>query len=556
MRAKISHVPRAVLFAVACLAAIPAAAAPFVYRGALSDRGEPAEGAYAFRLTFHDAQQGGSVIGHPLTLEGVAVSNGTFEAALELDPALERRESLWMAVEVRDANGAFVQLAEREAVLPKGAVGGLCWDTTGNTGHVAGVNFLGHVDDVVLDLRANNARALRIDPNTDAGYGSVPNIVGGASTNAVLGGFGVTIAGGGSTSLPPPLPGCSGICGNQALGNFATIGGGNINRAAGVSTTVAGGERNIATGDFAVIGGGRINNLSGDNATIGGGAVNDAVGDNATIGGGSTNSARGVGATVPGGFANQAGGDYSFVAGQNGAVRNALATQTPEGDRGTFVWSDTSSNSVFESTGSNQFLARASGGFAINTTTIANSDDLVIAARPLNFGDSDADLVFRTRSNARGAIYMRNSDTGLVATGFASFAFGSFPLAGRYINTGANGAHLTTDGIWTNGSSREFKEAFAAIDPLAILDKVLELPLSTWRYKNSEHEQHLGPMAEDFAAAFGLGGSTAHIGTLDADGVALAAIQGLNAKLERENRELRERLERIERRLGGALAEE
>jgi hypothetical protein len=43
---------------------------------------------------------------------------------------------------------------------------------------------------------------------------------------------------------------------------------------------------------------------------------------------------------------------------------------------------------------------------------------------------------------------------------------------------------------------------------------------------------HLGPTAEDFREAFGLGDSSADIGLIDGQGVALAAIQGLNAKLE------------------------
>jgi phage shock protein A len=39
-------------------------------------------------------------------------------------------------------------------------------------------------------------------------------------------------------------------------------------------------------------------------------------------------------------------------------------------------------------------------------------------------------------------------------------------------------------------------------------------------------------MAQDFHAAFGTGTDDKHIATVDADGVALAAIQGLNEKLE------------------------
>ncbi len=42
-------------------------------------------------------------------------------------------------------------------------------------------------------------------------------------------------------------------------------------------------------------------------------------------------------------------------------------------------------------------------------------------------------------------------------------------------------------------------------------------------------------MAQDFYAAFGLGNSDTHIGTVDADGVALAAIQGLYQLLEEKD---------------------
>jgi hypothetical protein len=59
-------------------------------------------------------------------------------------------------------------------------------------------------------------------------------------------------------------------------------------------------------------------------------------------------------------------------------------------------------------------------------------------------------------------------------------------------------------------------------------------------------------MAQDFHAAFGLGTDERHIATVDADGVALAAIQGLNQKLEAtraENAELRQELAAIKSQL-------
>jgi hypothetical protein len=54
------------------------------------------------------------------------------------------------------------------------------------------------------------------------------------------------------------------------------------------------------------------------------------------------------------------------------------------------------------------------------------------------------------------------------------------------------------------------------------------MPLSTWSYRGEESSvRHIGPTAQDFFAAFGFGGDEMAIATVDADGVALAAIQGL-----------------------------
>ena len=61
-------------------------------------------------------------------------------------------------------------------------------------------------------------------------------------------------------------------------------------------------------------------------------------------------------------------------------------------------------------------------------------------------------------------------------------------------------------------------------------------------------------MAQDFYAAFAVGADDKHISTVDADGVALAAIQGLNEKLETqlgakdvEIRRLRREVEELRR---------
>ena len=96
----------------------------------------------------------------------------------------------------------------------------------------------------------------------------------------------------------------------------------------------------------------------------------------------------------------------------------------------------------------------------------------------------------------------------------------------------SSGARLTAGGVWTNASSRSLKTAFEAIDPLAVLAKVADLPVQEWRYKVEDAStRHIGPVAEDFQRLFGLGDGES-IGTVDANGVALAAIQGLVQKMD------------------------
>jgi hypothetical protein len=79
------------------------------------------------------------------------------------------------------------------------------------------------------------------------------------------------------------------------------------------------------------------------------------------------------------------------------------------------------------------------------------------------------------------------------------------------------------------------------VAPQAILRKVASLPIQTWNFKSQpETEHHLGPMAQGFRAAFDLGQDDKHISTVDADGAALAAIQGLYQIVQEKDRQLQE----------------
>jgi hypothetical protein len=159
-----------------------------------------------------------------------------------------------------------------------------------------------------------------------------------------------------------------------------------------------------------------------------------------------------------------------------------------------------------------------------------------------------------TGSSAQNALRVYNS------SGTSLFTFQANGNMG--VGTNTPGALLqvgnaTCNGTtWANASDRDLKENFAVVSACDVLAKVAALPITRWNYKSEPDQKHVGPMAQDFYATFNVGADDKHIATIDESGVALAAIQGLNQKLERlsselkrsetENSELKARLEKLE----------
>lgn len=107
----------------------------------------------------------------------------------------------------------------------------------------------------------------------------------------------------------------------------------------------------------------------------------------------------------------------------------------------------------------------------------------------------------------------------------------------------AGGVKLTCD--------RNTKANLTEVDARQVLEKLAGMPIQNWNYKTDPTGvRHIGPTSQDFQAAFGLNGDDdIHISAVDAQGIALAAIQGLNEKLQAENAELRTNLASLEARL-------
>jgi hypothetical protein len=124
------------------------------------------------------------------------------------------------------------------------------------------------------------------------------------------------------------------------------------------------------------------------------------------------------------------------------------------------------------------------------------------------------------------------------------FAINQLDFAGTEFQVFDNG-NVTILGALTENSDVNAKQDIVRVDPNAVLARIVKLPISEWSYIDAPNQRHIGPMAQDFHASFGLGGSEKQIATLDTSGVALAGIKALKAENDRitaENQALRSEL--------------
>jgi len=323
-------------------------------------------------------------------------------------------------------------------------------------------------------------RALTVGSNALASYAGAVSLTNPSNTFAgdgsALSNISVTTLGGLSASNFWRL---GGNAGTTAGADYATIAGGRENVVDGVDATVGGGSNNEARGSGATTSGG-INNrvvVSTPWATISGVYNNTATGTGSPIGGGNANTTTNSYSTVAGGQGNTASKSYAMVSGgadnvADGTYAFAAGRRAKANHSGALVWGDSYDGDV-GSTNHNSVTMRASGGYRLFSTT-----------------------------NTTGA------------------------APGVELAAGAT--------AWATISDRNAKKNFAPVAVQDVLGRLAELPIQRWNYKTEADDAvpHIGPMAQDFKAAFCPGRDDRSITTLEFDGVALAAIQGLNQKVE------------------------
>jgi len=307
----------------------------------------------------------------------------------------------------------------------------------------------------------------------------------------------------------------------QAGDTYAVVGGGLQNTNGGFASTIGGGQQNNTSGgDGAVVGGGYVNANAGSAGTIGGGASNviGPAADHATIAGGGGNTIVGSGAQPV----------YDTI---GGGANNTILTNTSYdviggGQQNTNSGNNTTVGGGFANTVSN-LAATIPGGYK----NVA-SGNVSFAAGEFAQATNNGSFVWSDGSGQVTTSTNDNSVTMRAAGGFRFFTSSANPSPGAYL------APFATS--WTALSDRNAKKDFAPVNYQAVLDKLARVPVVQWHYKweSSGDTPNLGPMAQDFKAAFYPGRDDKGISTLEFDGVELAAIQGLNEKLNEKDAEI------------------
>ncbi len=457
--------------------------------------------AYSYRVGTVDGASGGTITGKL----NVGSGNSNTDDFSMVFGQNNTSDGLWNVVSggldnsaTSGAHNTVSGGSENSALFGHSTVGG-------------GLNNVAHIGSAIGGGFSNSALfeggAIAGGQGNQAG-GSYATVAGGLFCS-VIGDFG-TISGG-SANLAAHGASVGGGNNNKGRGNFSTIGGGgglllaDSNSAQGMQSTISGGSRNRAlsahnaiggglsnmtNGLFSVVGGGNSNQATGLWSAIAGGSQNVASAEGAFVGGGILNVSDGFEAVVGGGLSNIASGAQATVPGGNsnaaiGTFSFAAGHRASADHAGAFVWAD-GTNATFHSDTSNTFSVRASRG---------------------------------TRIYSNGTL-----------------------TSGVTLGAGGNSWVAVSD----SNRKRDIRETSTA----DVLRKIASLPIKNWEYKSEdEGTEHMGPMAQDFWNAFGLGSDSLGIETIDADGVLFAAVQELAKQvklLHDENREMRSSIQQLQ----------
>jgi hypothetical protein len=387
------------------------------------------------------------------------------------------------------------------------------WGLNGNNLTIPATNFVGTIDSVDLILKSYNTERMRLKANGDIGIGTatpqanfhVENIDGVLFTGTHGAGT-LSTQGAGSRMMWHPAKSAfrAGEVNGDAwdenfIGEYSFASGYNTKASGEYSVAFGFGSYATNEGSFAV-----------GNVAASTGLYSFAAGHNPLASGDySVALGRGTVATnyssIAIGYHPTSSGQYALALGNyvfalaDHSTTMGYHSRSMAGHNGSFIYADKSTETYLETTAANQFMVRAAGG-----TIFYSSADL---------------------------------STGV---------------------TLAPGA-----GAWSTLSDSTVKENIKDIDAYDFLKNLDEIEVYSWNYiSQNDSIRHIGPMAQDFYAAFNIGNDSTTINSGDFDGINLLLIKGLNLKLnqmggqgkkltelEKELLALREKRESLEKKL-------
>lgn len=552
--------------ALTALLALSAHAETVTYKGSLVDGGKPAEGRYDLRVQLYSAAVGGSPLTPAITLSGVQVENGRFNAPLELSQPLPKQGSVWLEAQLQAPGGTgFVALEGRQEI--SATLGGTCWETTGNTA-VGTTGSLGITDSnsTFLALRNDNSNLyLRRNGGVEQG----------ASTAGALG----SVAWGNTAATFAP---------NSFAAGFGSIAPSHSYTTVFADASVQDAFTSTAANQFLV-------------RALGGFAIN-------------TNAPLGTLTVRRGGSSGVTSPSASTITTESDAS-NYLSLLSPTTTERGILFGDTSSAAngaiVFNPVGAGQTnpsgLTFRTGG-NVDRLKITNSGQLLLNQQ----GDPNADVTFSNAVGGNTDFFMNlRSNTGKLGIIRVAEVGGDFTVqaengelflrtntVGKYIRTndrlGVSRAPLanmlevegsaskTTATAWLANSDRRIKQDIRPLDQaLATLRRVQPVSFRYTEAYRAAHpsitdQRYYNVIAQEFAQVFpdavqpsgeylpGAAKTAANeilqVDTYPATITTIAAIQELDAAnavqdrevaaLKQENAELKARLDALERLLG------
>ena len=303
------------------------------------------------------------------------------------------------------------------------------------------------------------------------------------------------------------------------------------------STSTALGQGANATGSQTTAVGALANATAVNSSALGTGAFANGISSTA-VGGLSVTSANFASALGNGAWAHSVGAvSIGFLAGR--ISPNIMVTDSPQaiviGNRSVVAAASPGAIAIGGDVDDDGVGATATaiGAIAIGADVVADIPNTLVTNVPIIAKDISGVVVPRTMFEIQNSGNTKFNVTNTDAS--ESWAFANPGTGFRLSRQGSgsvefevkNNGNAVLAGTLTENSDINAKQDIVVLDQQVILDKVMGLDISEWRYKDDPNSKHIGPMAQDFYQAFELGDTDKGISTLDSSGVALAAIQAI-----------------------------